>query len=220
MNAVRVTQYIVLLVATALLGYAVSGASQGALLFVGYLILGVSGAGFLLHRGQENLSVVVWGLAMLLVAFVFDSDHMLGADYQPTSIGLAMLVAVPVIAALLRFAYWVIDRLRLQTGGTAAARRGGRGGKAGTGPGFNGKANHPAYPWLISCWLLWPVGIAAFIMLDDNRWDRMRYDNSLLFWMFLPPIVATIGFLIYRHWRERKNELETAAQAQKTSPQP
>src|SRR5262249_16826902 len=114
MTAVRVTQYIILLIATALLAYAVSGASQGAFLFLGYLCLRLARSIPILRRGQETVAVVVWGIAMLAVAFVFDSDNMLTVDYQPTTMGTAMLCAVPIIAALLRFAFWVIDRLRIR----------------------------------------------------------------------------------------------------------
>jgi len=204
MTAVRVTQYIILLIATALLAYAVSGASQGALLFLGYLCFGLAGSIPILRRGQETVAVVVWGIAMLAVAFVFDSDNMLTVDYQPTTMGTAMLCAVPIIAVLLRFAFWVIDRLRIRDVNDRSGIAGGKGRGA---KGFNGKANHPAYPWLIGSWLLWPLGTASIAMLDEARWDRMRYDNSLLVLMFVPPLCVTIGFLIYRHWRERKNEV-------------
>lgn len=212
MTAVRVTQYIILLIATALLAYAVSGATQGALLFLGYLCFGLAGSIPVLRRGQESMAVVVWGIAMLGVAFVFDSDNMLTLDYRPTTLGISMLCAVPVIALLLRFAFWVIDRLRvrdIQDPRHVAA------GKSAHGKRFSGKTNHPAYPWLIGSWLLWPLGTASVAMMDQARWDRMRYDNSLLLVMFLPPLCVTIGFLIYRHWRERKNEI---AAPPKTAP--
>jgi hypothetical protein len=62
---------------------------------------------------------------------------------------------------------------------------------------------------LIACWLLWPIGTAILAIMDQNRWDRMRYDNSLLLMMFLPPVVVTIGFLLYRHWSNRKTEIDT-----------
>lgn len=216
MTAVRVTQYIILLIATALLGYAVSGASQGALLFLGYLCFGMAGAVFVLRRGQETLAVVVWGASILLVGFIFDSDNMLGVDYRPTAMGVAMLWAVPIVAVLLRFAFWVIDRLRVRDQVSAAPHR------AGTAGGPAGRAiktNHPAYPWLIGCWLLWPIGTAAMAMMDQARWDRMRYDNSLLLLMFFPPLFVTIGFLVYRHWRERKAVIAANRPApEKTAP--
>lgn len=216
MTAVRVTQYIILLIATALLGYAVSGASQGALLFLGYLCFGMAGAVFVLRRGQETLAVVVWGASILLVGFIFDSDNMLGVDYRPTTLGMAMLWAVPIIAALLRFAFWVIDRLRVGDPAGAAPHRAGR---AGSPAGRAGKTNHPAYPWLIGCWLLWPIGTASMAMMDEARWDRMRYDNSLLLLMFFPPLFVTIGFLVYRHWRERKAVIAANRPApEKTAP--
>ncbi|HVJ41465.1 MAG TPA: hypothetical protein VM639_08205 [Dongiaceae bacterium] len=216
MTAVRVTQYIILLIATALLGYAVSGASQGALLFLAYLCFGMAGAAFVLRRGQETLAVVVWGISMLLVGFIFDSDNMLGVDYQPTTIGMALLWAVPVIAVLLRFAFWVIDRLRVRDQAASVPHRAGRSGAT---TGRTVKTTHPAYPWLIGCWLLWPLGTASIAMLDESRWDRMRYDNSLLLLMFLPPLFVTIGFLLYRHWRERKSGVEPNRHAaEKTTP--
>lgn len=199
MTAVRVTQYIILLIATALLAYAMSGASQGALLFLGYLCFGMAGSVPVLRRGQETLAVVIWAAVMLAVAFIFDSDHMLTVDYQPTTPGIAMLSAVPIIAVLLRFAFWAIDRLRVRDPRDQSAQRAAKRG--------NGKASHPAYPWLIGSWLLWPLGTAAIAMLDEARWDRMRYDNSLLMLMFLPPLCVTLGFLLYRYWRERKNEM-------------
>ena len=122
-----------------------------------------------------------------------------------------MLWAVPIVAVVVRLSYWLIDRLRLRGPDGVARQRGRRpaAGAGGTGGGTIGKANHPAYPWLIGCWLLWPTGTAAIAMMDDNRWDRMRYNNSLLLLMFLPPVIVTIGFLVYRYWRERKAEIDT-----------
>ena len=206
MFAVKVTQYLILVLATALLAFAISGIHQNVLLFVGYLCVGIVAPALLLHRGQMSLSLIVWTVAMLLFGFIFDSDRMLNVDYRPTGVGMAMLWAVPIVALVQRIAFWVIDRLRLRNPNALAQQR--RGGGASS-AGFTGKTNHPAYPWLIGCWLLWPTGTAAIAMMDDNRWDRMRYDNSLLLLMFLPPIIVTIGFLLYRHWRDRKTEIDT-----------
>jgi len=207
MTAIKIAQDIILLIATALLAFAASGENQSAFLFIGYLGFGVIAPALLLHRGQMTFSLVVWTVSMLVFAFIFDSDRMLTADYRPTAIGQAMLWAVPIVALVLRFAFWVIDRLRLRNPAALARQRGGRAGSLKAGE--IGKTNHPAYPWLIGCWLLWPTGMAAIAMLDDNRWDRMRYNNSLLLLMFLPPIIVTIGFLVYRHWRDRKAQIDT-----------
>jgi hypothetical protein len=206
MIAVKITQDIIVLIATALLAFAASGENQSFFLFIGYLCFGVAAPAFLLHRGQMTAALVVWTGLMLLFTFVFDSDRMLMVDYRPTTIGQAMLWAVPIVALMLRLCFWVIDRLRLRNPAALARQRGGRAGPTG---GVIGKANHPAYPWLIGCWLLWPTGTAAIAMLDDNRWDRMRYNNSLLLLMFLPPIIVTVGFLLYRYWRDRKTQIDT-----------
>lgn len=206
MTAIKITQDIILLIATALLAFAASGENQSIFLFLGYLCFGVIGPALLLHRGQMTPALVLWVVLMLLFAFVFESDRMLNVDYRPTAIGQAMLWAVPIVAVVVRMSFWLIDRLRLR-GPDRLARQ--RSGCPGAGSGAIGKANHPAYPWLIGCWLLWPTGTAAIAMMDDNRWDRMRYDNSLLLLMFLPPVIVTIGFFAYRYWRERKTEIDT-----------
>jgi hypothetical protein len=209
MTAIKITQDIILLIATALLAFAASGENQSIFLFLGYLCVGMIAPVLLLHRGQMTASLVVWVVLMLLFAFIFDSDRMLNIDYRPTAIGQAMLWAVPIVAVVVRMSYWLIDRLRLRGPDGLPRQRNGRQGAAGAAGGTIGKANHPAYPWLIGCWLLWPTATAVIAMMDDNRWDRMRYNNSLLLLMFLPPIVVTIGFFAYRYWRDRKTEIDT-----------
>lgn len=206
MTAVRMTKYLILLIATGLLAFAISGANQTIVLFIGYLLLGVSLPVLILHRGQETLSVFTWVAILLIFAFVFDSDRMMTPDYQLSTSGTALLWAAPIVGCVLRLAFWVIDRLRLKS--EVAARAAGRHPES-LKPGAMARTNHPAYPWLIACWLLWPVCTALIAMSDETRWDRMRYNNSLLMWMFLPPIIVTLGFLIYRHWRERKTEIDT-----------
>lgn len=208
MLAVRVTQYLVLLIATALLAYAISGATQNILLFLGYLFCGMAGAVAMLRRDRETMAVIVWGGSVLLFAFVFDSDRMLGVDYRPSAVGLAILWAVPVVVILLRFALWAINHLRSSNPDDPVPRRSGKRKDVSVGP--MARANHPAYRWLIGCWLLWPIGTASIIMMDETLWTRMRYNNSLLLLMFLPPTVITIGFLIYRYWRDRKTGIDTA----------
>jgi hypothetical protein len=212
MNAVKITKFLVLLIATGLLAFAISGANQSMVLFAGYLLLGVSAPAFMLHRGMESLSVVAWVAILLLFAFVFDSDRMMTVDYGLSGIGMALLWAMPVVGLVLRLSFWVIDRLRLRSPAEqrlAAAGIQHKSGKGGAATGAMGKAIHPAYPILIACWLLWPIGTATLAIMDQNRWDRMRYDNSLLLLMFLPPVVVTIGFLLYRHWSNRKTEIDT-----------
>jgi hypothetical protein len=215
MNAVKITKFLVLLIATGLLAFAISGANQSIVLFAGYLLLGVSIPAFLLHRAQETISVIAWAAILLLFAFVFDSDRMMTSDYGLTGIGTALLWAMPVVGLVLRLSFWVIDRLRLRSpaeqrlAAAGSQRSGAKVGKGGTATGAMGKAIHPAYPILIACWLLWPIGTAILAIMDQNRWDRMRYDNSLLLMMFLPPVVVTIGFLLYRHWSNRKTEIDT-----------
>jgi hypothetical protein len=210
MTAVSVTKYLVLLIATGLLAFAISGANQSIVLFGGYLLLGVSMPAFILHRGQESFSVIAWVAILLIFAFVFDSDRMMTPDYGLTGIGTALLWAMPVVGLVLRLAFWVIDRLRLRSPAEQHLAAGGRSGAtSGAAPsGAVRKTNHPAYPALIACWLLWPIGTATLAIMDDKRWDRMRYDNSLLLLMFLPPIIITVAFLVYRHWSNRKTEID------------
>ena len=182
MTAVRITQDVLLLIATALLAFAASGENQSAFLFVGYLCFGMIAPVLLLHRGQMTASLVAWVVLMLLFAFIFDSDRMLNVDYRPTTIGQAMLWAVPIVAVVVRLSYWLIDRLRLRGPDGVARQRGRRpaAGAGGTGGGTIGKANHPAYPWLIGCWLLWPTGTAAIAssLRPARQSSPMRFASS------------------------------------------
>jgi hypothetical protein len=61
-----------------------------------------------------------------------------------------------------------------------------------------------AYRRLLGIWFLWPLAMLLVAFLDGNRWDRMRYDNTLLLGMFVPPLLATVAFIAYRLYRDRK----------------
>jgi hypothetical protein len=221
----KIAKYLCLFFATLLLGFVMSGADAPIALYLGYFGFGYLAPVYLLRAGRENLALLAWTVLLIVFAFVFESDRMMWPDYRPTRDGISVLAAVPILALVLRCGFLLVDRLmrteakvaQLATAQAYDARVGARVSKAAL---SSTARTDKAYGPLIGLWLLWPLGILISAVLDGNRWDRMRYDNSLLLGMFVPPLVATLGFFIYRYFRNRAQARRAEALTVQTAEPP
>jgi hypothetical protein len=223
----KVTKHLSLFFGTLLLGFVISGKDGPIAIYLGYFSFGYLAPMLLLRSGREYTALVLWTFLLVVFAFVFESDRMMWPDYRPTRDGIAVLCAVPILAMVLGCGFLLIDRLMRVERPLK---------KADAGKAYNphGSPVMPApmaktdraYPPLLGLWFLWPLGALLVAVLDGNRWDRMRYDNSLLFSMFGPPLIATFGFFLYRYFRDRRRARQAAAleaeaaEAQATGPLP
>lgn len=218
----KVTKHLSLFFATLLLGFVISGRDGPIAIYLGYFSFGYLAPMLLLRSGREYTALALWTFLLVIFAFVFESDRMMWPDYRPTRDGIAVLCAVPILAMVLGCGFLLIDRLmRVER----PLKKTAESGKAYNPHGNQGMPAAPmaktdkAYPPLLGFWFLWPLGALMVAVLDGNRWDRMRYDNSLLASMFGPPLAVTLGFFLYRYFRDRRRARQAAAlEAQTTGP--
>ncbi|MDY0881259.1 hypothetical protein ACFPL7_16850 [Dongia soli] len=207
----KVTKHLSLFFATLLLGFVISGKDGPIAIYLGYFSFGYLAPMLLLRSGRKYTALVLWTFLLVIFAFVFEADRMMWPDYRPTRDGIAVLCAVPMLAMVLGCGFMLIDRLMRVERPLE---------KAGEGKAYNPHASpgiaaaaktDKAYPPLLGFWFLWPLGALVVAVLDGNRWDRMRYDNSLLVSMFGPPLIATLAFFLYRYLRDRQRARQAAA---------
>lgn len=222
----KITKHLSLFFATLLLGFVISGKGGPIAIYLGYFSFGYLAPMLLLRSGREYTALIFWAFLLVIFAFVFESDRMMWPDYRPTRDGIAVLCAVPILAMVLGCGFLLIDRLMRVERSLKKADAGRAYNPHGSDiRGNPGMPTSPmaktdkAYPPLLGFWFLWPLGALMVAVLDGNRWDRMRYDNSLLVIMFGPPLIATFGFFLYRYFRDRRRARQAATlEAQAAEP--
>ncbi|MET1026028.1 MAG: hypothetical protein ABWY00_02580 [Dongiaceae bacterium] len=200
----RIAKHLILFLVTLLLAFVISGAHGALTVYFGYFCFGYVLPALLLKTGRETAALFLWAVLIVLFAYVFEADQMMRPMLRPTADGWAVLLSLPILFAVMRFIFLLVDRLFKPEQGrhdqsspipykpNAVARV--------APPVRTGKA----YRRLLGLWFLWPIGSMAVAFLDGARWDRMRYDDTLLMMMFLPPLLLTIGYFGYRFIRDRK----------------
>lgn len=216
----KIAKHLILFLVTLLLAFVISGTHGTITVYFGYFCFGYVLPAFLLKTGRETAALFLWAILMVLFAYVFEADQMMRPMLRPTADGWAVLLSMPILFAVMRFIFLLIDRLFKPELG-----RNGRTSSIPYKPGSPARVVPPAktsraYRRLLGLWFLWPIGSMALAFLDGARWDRMRYDDTLLLMMFIPPLLLTAGYFGYRLIRDRKQppqQVETMTGGQPTA---
>ncbi len=229
----KIAKHLILFLATLLLAFIVSGTHGSLFVYFGYFCFGYALPAFLLKGRHETAAVSLWAVLIILFAYVFEADRMLGLAYRPSADGWAVLFSMPILGVVLRFVFMLIDRLGRPEAAAVPAvmgkaynprevhhavptspdsRSGSMRSKISPGSPTTQRTGK-AYRRLLGLWFCWPLGTLLLAFLDGDRWDRMRYDNSLWLGMFVPPLLMTLGYIAYRIYRDRKRAQMTALMA-------
>jgi hypothetical protein len=204
MNMGKIAKHLMLFLVTLLLAFVISGKHGTVTVYFGYFCFGYVLPAFLLKTNRETVALLLWTVLIVLFAYVFEADQMMRPMLRPTADGWAVLLSMPVLFAVMRFIFLLIDRLF-----KPELARGDRSSPIPYKPNVSARVAPPVktgkvYRRLIGLWFLWPIGSMALAFLDGARWDRMRYNDTLLIMMFVPPLLVTVGYFGYRFFRDRR----------------